>query len=215
MIRFFPEMRDGGSRIAMLGIMAVGSAMIVAMSSWLNAAALAGSAAVEQHLAITLEDYTADLDQAHGNALGALSLLPDIQRAGERFARLAEQEQTSGALTGTSGSGSVVQLLSQMSAQMKELEATIEASRETVQSSFKQGQEHLAKMRGLVSAPGPIEARSDEFAAEVGRPVRRHRLAGADSIAPSVSRAAADLSVGFIAPVADGDIADLAGRQDA
>ncbi len=106
----------------LLGIMAVGSAMIVAMSSWLNAAALAGSAAVEQHLAITLEDYTADLDQAHGNALGALSLLPDIQRAGERFARLAEDEQNSGALTGTSGSGSVVQLLSQMSAQMKELE---------------------------------------------------------------------------------------------
>ena len=35
------------------------------------------------------------------------------------------------------------------------------------------------------------------------------------SIAPSVSRAAADLSVGFIAPVADGDSADLAGRQDA
>ncbi len=40
MIRFLPEMRDGGSRLAMLGIMAVGSAMIVAMASWLNAAAL-------------------------------------------------------------------------------------------------------------------------------------------------------------------------------
>ena len=93
LIRFLPEMRDGGSRLALLGIMAVGSAMIVAMASWLNAAALAGSAAVEQHLAVTLEDYTADLDQAHGNALGALSLLPDIQRAGERFARLAEDEQ--------------------------------------------------------------------------------------------------------------------------
>ena len=84
LIRFLPEMRDGGSRLSLVGIMVVGSAMIVAMSSWLNAAALAGSAAVEQHLAVTLEDYTADLDQAHGNALGALSLLPDIQRAGER-----------------------------------------------------------------------------------------------------------------------------------
>ncbi|HEY5816958.1 MAG TPA: hypothetical protein VIU14_00970 [Mesorhizobium sp.] len=215
MIRFFPEMKDGGSRLAMLGIMAIGSAMIVAMASWLNAAALAGSAAVEQHLAITMEDYTADLDQAHGNALGALSLLPDIQRAGERFARLAEQEQTSGALTGTSGSGSVVQLLSQMSAQMKELEGTIEASRETVQSSFKQGQEHLAKMRGLVSAPGPIEVRSDEFAAESVALSGVIASLEQTSIAPSVSRAAADLSVGFIAPVADGDSADLAGRQDA
>ena len=132
MIRFFPEMRDGGSRMSMIGIMIVGSAMIMAMSSWLNAAALAGSAAVEQHLAITLEEYTGDLDQAHTNALGALSLLPDIQRAGERFATLAQEEQSSGALTGTSGSGSVVQLLSQMSAQMKALEATIEGSRATI-----------------------------------------------------------------------------------
>ena len=215
MIRYLPEMRDGGSRLAMLGIMAIGSAMIVAMASWLNAAALAGSAAVEQHLAITLEDYTADLDQAHGNALGALSLLPDIQRAGERFARLAVDEQNSGALTGTSGSGSVVQLLSQMSAQMKELEGTIEASRETVQNSFTEGQTHLAAMRTLVSAPGAIETRSDQFAAEAVKLTGVIAALEQTSIAPSVMRAAADLSVGFIAPVADGDSADLAGRQDA
>jgi hypothetical protein len=214
LIRFMPEVRDGASRLALLAIMAVGSAMIIAMSSWLNAAALAGSAAVEQHLAITLEDYTADLDQAHSNALGALSLLPDIQRAGERFSRLAADEQNSGALTGTSGSGSVVQLLSQMGAQMKELETTVEASREPIQSAFQQGQERLAAMRGLVSASGPIELRSDQFAAE------SVALAGViasleqTSIAASVSRAAADLSVGFIAPVADGRSLDLAGRQD-
>ena len=214
LIRFLPEMRDGGSRLALVGIMAVGSLMIVAMSSWLNAAALAGSAAVEQHLAITLEEYTADLDQAHGNALGALSLLPDIQRASERFARLAADEQATGALTGTSGSGSVVQLLSQMSAQMKELEATIEASRESVQNGVKEGQAHLATMRGLVSAPGAIAQRSDQFAAEAVQLTGVISALEQTSIAPSVMRAAADLSVGFIAPVADGASIDLAGRQD-
>ena len=214
LIRFLPEMRDGASRLALVAIMAVGSAMIVAMSSWLNAAALAGSAAVEQHLAVTLEDYTADLDQAHGNALGALSLLPDIQRTGERFARLATDEQNSGALTGTSGSGSVVQLLTQMSAQMNELAATIEASHETVQNSFSEGQAHLATMRGLVSAPGPIEQRSDQFAAEAVKLTGVIAALEQTSIAPSVMRAAADLSVGFIAPVADGSTGDLAGRQD-
>ena len=151
-------MRDGGSRLALLGIMAVGSAMIVAMASWLNAAALAGSAAVEQHLAITLEDYTADLDQAHGNALGALSLLPDIQRAGERFARLAADEQNSGALTGTSGSGSVVQLLSQMSAQMKELEGDDRGvARDRAERASSRARRISPTMRGLVSAPGAIE----------------------------------------------------------
>lgn len=214
LIRFLPEMRDGASRLSLVALMAVGCAMIIAMSSWLNAAALAGSAAVEQHLAITLEDYTADLDQAHGNALGALSLLPDIQRAGERFSRLAADEQSSGALTGTSGSGSVVQLLSQMAAQMRELEATIQASREPIQQGFEQGQAHLAAMRGLVSAPGAIEQRSDQFAAEAVALSGVIAAMEQTSIAASVSRAAADLSVGFIAPVANGSTADLAGRQD-
>lgn len=214
LIRFLPEMRDGGSRLALVGMMALGSAMIVAMSSWLNAAALAGSAAVEQHLAVTMEDYTADLDQAHTNALGALSLVPDVQRAAERFARLAADEQATGALTGTSGSGSVVQLLTQMAAQMRELETTMLASRETVQNGFREGQQHLAAMRSLVSAPGAIAERSDQFAAESVKLAGVISTLEQSSIAPSVSRAAADLSVGFIAPVADGTTGDLAGRQD-
>lgn len=212
--RFLPEMRDNMSRLALFGIMAVGSVMIVAMSSWLNAAALAGSAAVEQHLAVTQEGYTADLDQAHSNALGALSLLPDIQRAAERFARLADDERQSGALTGTSGSGSVVQLLTQMSAQMRELEATIESSRETVRTLFEDGQAHLATMRGLVSAPGSVQPRADSFAEESVALSGVISALEQTSIAPSVARAAADLSVGFIAPVAGGGTADLAGRQN-
>lgn len=215
MIRFLPELREGASRLWMLVMMAVGSLMIIAMSSWLNAAALAGSAAVEQHLAVTLQGYTEDLDQANSNAIGALSLVPDIQRAAERFNRLAEDERTSGALTGTTGSGSVVQLLSQMSAQMRELEATISASRESVQTLFEQGQTNLATMRGLVSAPGSIAERSDAFAKE--SVVLAGVIASLErtSIAPSVARAAADLSAGFIAPVADGSSTDLVGRQDA
>ena len=80
---------------------------------------------------VTLEGYVSDLDASHSNALAAQSLLPDVQRASERFARLAEDERNSGALTGTQGSGSVVQLLTQMSAQMNELGATITGSTST------------------------------------------------------------------------------------
>lgn len=80
LIRLLPEMRDAASRLMLVAIMAVGSAMIVAMASWLNAAALAGSAAVEQHLAVTLQDYTADLDrgalQRHGRAVAAARTAP-------------------------------------------------------------------------------------------------------------------------------------------
>src|SRR3569623_3574913 len=76
MLRFVPLVASAVGRVGLFLTMAVGCFMIMAMSSWLNAAALAGSAAQEQHLAVTLEEYVAALDQAHGNALAAQSLLP-------------------------------------------------------------------------------------------------------------------------------------------
>ena len=214
MMRFVPIVTSGAQRAGLFLTMAFGCLMIIAMSSWLNAAALAGSAALEQHLAVTLQGYVQDLDDSHSNALASQSLLPDVQRASERFARLAADERSSGALTGTQGSGSVVQLLTQMSAQMNELASTITNSRGEVQALYEQGSTHLAKMRELVSAAGDVGPRSDEFAAEV---VQLNGIIASlqeTSVAPSVKRAAADLSLGFIAPVADGGTVDLVTRQD-
>jgi len=214
MLRFVPLVTSAAGRVGLFLTMAVGCFMIMAMSSWLNAAALAGSAALEQHLAVNLEGYVADLDNAHANALAAQSLLPDVQRAADRFGRLADDERNSGALTGTTGSGSVVQLLTQMSAQMNELTTTITNSRDQVQTLFDQGSQHLSKMRELVSGTGEIAPRSDEFAAEV---VQLNAVVTAlqqTDVAPSVKRAAADLAAGFIAPAADGGTTDLVARQD-
>ncbi len=214
MLRFVPLVVSGMQRVSLFLTMAIGCAMIIAMSSWLNAAALAGSAALEQHLAVTLEGYVADLDDAHSNALAAQSLLPDVQRAADRFSRLAEDERSSGALTGTTGSGSVVQLLTQMAAQMNELGASISGSRTEVTTLVEQGSANLARMRELVSAPGDVTPRADQFAAEV---IQLNAVIAAlqeTGVAPSVKRAAQDLSLGFIAPVADGGDAGLVVRQD-
>jgi hypothetical protein len=214
LMRLFPHVASASARAALLGVMALGSVMIIAMSSWLNAAALAGSAALEQHLAVTLQDYTSDLDRAHENALAAQSLLPDIQLASERFARLAAQERESGALTGTSGSGSVVQLLSQMSSQLRELESSIASSRDEAQTLFETGQQHLVAMRSLVSASGAIEPRADSFAENAVMLAGVISAMEQTSVAPSVKRAAEDLSLGFIAPIADGGDLGLVDRQD-
>jgi hypothetical protein len=214
LMRLLPMMQDAMRRWAMIGVMMLGSVMIVAMSSWLNAAALAGSAALEQHLAVTLEGYVADLNEAHANALAAESLLPDLQRASDRFARLAADERSTGALTGTQGAGSVVQLLTQMSAQLNELQRSILDSRDTVAQLFEDGSAHLEAMRALVSAPGDVQPRSDEFAAEAVALSGVIASLQETSVAASVKRAAADLSLGFIAPVADGNTADLVQRQD-
>lgn len=215
MMRFLPLMRTMSQRLAMTVVMALGSVMIVAMSSWLNAAALAGSAALEQHMAVTLEEYTGDLDAAHANALAAQSLLPDVQRASERFATLADEERSGGALTGSAGSGSVVQLLSQMSAQMNSLGTSISNSQARVNELFESGSERLSVMRELVSAPGAVQPRADEFAAEIVALTGVIAALQETSVAPSVARAAEDLSLGFIAPVADGQSAGLIVRQDA
>ena len=214
MARFYPHITSRTGRTAMLAVMAAGAAMIMAMSSWLNAAALAGSSAVEQHLSETVEAYTADLDRAHQNAIAAQSLLPDIQRAGERFSQLAGVERQSGSLTGTTGSGSVVQLLTQMSAQMKSLEGNINGSREQVADLFEQGQKRLEAMRGLVSAPGDIGPRADQFSTEAVALTGVVSSLSQTSIAPSIRRAADDLAIGFIAPVPDGAAPDLVNRQN-
>src|SRR5690606_330856 len=63
--------------------------------------------------------------------------------------------------------------------------------------------------------PGPVEERSDKFGQEAVALAGVIAALQQTSVAPSVSRAAADLSAGFIAPVADGRTPDLAGRQDA
>ena len=85
-LRFMPLVTGIGRRALLFLVMAIGCFMIMAMSSWLNAAALAGSAALEQHLAETLSGYAADLDDAHANALASQSLFPVVLRASDRFA---------------------------------------------------------------------------------------------------------------------------------
>ncbi len=215
LIRLMPHVRYAGHRRALVGAVVLGSAMIVAMSSWLNAAALAGAAALEQHLSRAAEGYADSLDKAHSNALAAQSLLPDIQLAANRFARLAADERASGALTGTSGSGTVVQLLTQMSNDLRGLGDQIVQSRETVQQLHEQGGERIARMRSLVSATGPVAQRADAFGEEAVALAGVVASLQQTSVAPAVRRAADDLASTFIAPIADGGTQDLRNRQEA
>ena len=214
LMHFMPHVTYRAGRGLMFGCMLLGSLMIVAMSSWLNASALAGAAAIQQHLATTVQNYTRDLDTANINAIAAQGLLPDIQLASSRFAKLAEAERA-GSLTGTSGSGTVVQLLTQMSGQLDGLGQEVQASGKRVSALYEQGSKNLAKMRELISDRGPISTRSDAFATESLALMGVIANLQQTSVAPAVKRAAASLSSGFIAPAAGGRTADLADRQTA
>jgi hypothetical protein len=213
LMRFMPHVRDNHGRGMLFACMALGSLMIIAMSAWLNASALAGAAAIQQHLATTLESYTRDLDRAYRNGLAAQSLLPDIQMGSARFAKLAEAER-GGSLTGTGGYGTVVQLLTQMSGQLDGLSKEVSQSGERMKALFEDGGKHLEKMRELISDRGPINARSDAFGKEAMAVLGTITSLQQNSVAPAVKRAAEGLASGFIAPAAGGR-GDLATRQTA
>ena len=213
LMSFMPHIRDSRGRGLLFACMALGSVMIMAMSAWLNASALAGAAAIQQHLSISVENYTRDLDRAYRNGLAVQSLLPDIQMASSRFAKLAESERA-GSLTGTSGSGTVVQLLGQMSTQLGGLSEEVTQSADRQKALFEQGSQHLGKMRELVSDRGPINARIDAFGKEAMALMGTITSLQQRSVAPAVKRSADGLASGFIAPAAGGR-GDLGDRQTA
>jgi len=213
MLRFMPRLGRGRARGGMWVALILGCAAIMAMSSWLNAAALAGSGAVEQHLALTVEEYQRRLEQAHENALAAQSLVPDLEREAERFRQLSVQEQESGALTGTSGLGTVVQLLAQKSAELATLAEQVRASRQAVDRLYELGGQKLGALRELVSGSGEIQERSVAFAKEAVALVGIIADLQQTSLAPSVQRAALDLGESFIAPAPSGGASALGQAQ--
>jgi len=91
-LRLLPAMRTAQGKLGLAVATGMGSLAIIAMSSWLNAAALAGSAAVEQHLEKTVQEYQLALRRAHDIAISGQSLGREVQRARENFDALAEQE---------------------------------------------------------------------------------------------------------------------------
>ncbi|WP_267139090.1 hypothetical protein [Anianabacter salinae] len=213
LMRLFPAVRTAGARMGLAATMALGSLAIIAMSSWLNAAALAGSAAVEQHLARTVQDYQGSLERAHTIAVTAQGLERDVARVRQGFEDLSEQEAT-GNLSGLAGRGAVFRVLRQKSEELAALEAQIAAQGPAVETAFDEGNAILSRMRSLTVEPGPVEARSVAFSEETVR------LAGIItelrqlSVAPLVDRAAADLSASVILPEFSGQ-SDIRAAQDA
>ncbi len=202
LMRLFPAVRTARARAGLLGAMGLGSLAIVAMSSWLNAAALAGSAAVEQHLAVTVQDYQGSLERAHEVALSAQALERDVARVRQSFQDLSEQE-AAGGLSGLAGRGAVFRVLTQKSEELAALETQIASQTPLVEAAFAEGNTILSRMRALTVEPGAVEARSVEFSEAAvrlqGLITRLRQL----SVAPLVQRAAQDLAASVVLPELD------------
>lgn len=214
LLRLYPVMRSASARLSLLVAMAIGSVGIVAMSSWLNAAALAGSAAVEQHLARTVQDYQASLERAHEITLQAQALQLDVGRTRQSFADLSEQE-AQGGLSGIAGRGTVFRVLTQKADELAALEDLITAQALPVQNAFAEGNAILSRMRALTVAPGSIDERSVEFSEEAVRLTGVITSLRQLSVAGLVERTAADLAQSVVIPALDADSASGQATQQA
>lgn len=212
MLRLIPAMRTAKARLGMLLTMGLGSFAIIAMSSWLNAAALAGSAAVEQHLALTVQDYQTELEQANRVAVASQGLKLDVSRARQSFEDLSSQE-AEGNLSGTSGRGAVFRVLISKGDELSALEAQIDEQAPLIEAAFSEGNAILSRMRELTAAAGPVAERSVIFAEEsvrlAGLIARLRQL----SVAPVVDRAAQDLAASVVLPELDGSTDTIRGAQ--
>lgn len=202
LMRLLPAMRTAAARIKLFLSMAIGSLMIVAMSSWLNAAALAGAAAVEQHLARTIQDYQGALEDSHTIAVSAQGLNRDVARVRQSFRDLSEQE-AEGSLSGLAGRGAVFRVLTQKADELDALEAQIKAQEPLIEAAFAEGNAILSRMRALTVAQGNVEDRSVEFSEEAVRLAGIITQMRQLSVAPLVQRAARDLSASVVLPELD------------
>ncbi|SHJ43981.1 hypothetical protein SAMN04488012_10996 [Palleronia salina] len=212
LMRLLPAMRTARARLGLMGAMALGSVAIIAMSSWLNAAALAGSAAVEQHLARTVQDYQTSLERSHTIAVASLGLERDVSRVRQSFQDLSEQEAT-GNLSGIAGRGAVFRVLRQKAEELQGLENQIGTVTPAVEQAFAEGNAILSRMRALTVEPGPVEARSVEFSEEAVRLAGLITQLRQLSVAPLVTRAAQDLSASVVLPTLSDEADTAAGQQ--
>ncbi|SHE61147.1 hypothetical protein SAMN05444339_101873 [Loktanella atrilutea] len=214
MMRLLPAVHTATARIGLGLSMVLGSLAIIAMSSWLNAAALAGAAAVEQHLAETVQQYQTALERADEITQSAQSLSRDVARVRQSFDDLSEQEAT-GQLSGFAGQGAVFRLLRQKSDELAALEAQITAQQPLVEQAFTEGNAILSRMRALTVDQGSIEARTVPFSEEAVRLANVITQLRQLSVAPLVNRAATDLADAVVLPSLDGSDSDTRAGQQA
>ena len=199
MMRLLPAVRTAAARTGLFVSMGLGCCAIVAMSSWLNAAALAGAAAGEQHLANTVQQYQTSLERAHSVAVSAQGLERDVARVRQSFQDLSEQE-ASGQLSGLAGRGAVFRVLRQKSEELAALEQQIQAQAPLVEQAFAEGNAILSRMRALTVEPGPVEQRSVSFSEEAVRLAGVITTLRQLSVAPLVVRSADDLAASVVLP---------------
>ncbi len=146
-----PKMQTKKTRWLGIGIVALGGVFIVALSSWMNVMALAGTGALEAHMRDSLKKHDQSLQQAYSHARHVERLVPDLEIAAQRYGELARSEIQRGALTGVAGAGGVADSLSAARTSILGLVNSLKADGKRVNDLYAEGGAALKKMGDVVA----------------------------------------------------------------
>lgn len=143
--------------------------LIACLSSWLNVASIAGTAAMVFHMNVLLVEFEGILEQRFTAIVSTKSLLPDLKQAQTLYLTRRESEFRRGAYTGIPGPGSVEQLLQSLSDQFGTLEGTFAIELARRDGIAKQARAQLDMMRQVTNQPGEANVRMDHLAREADK----------------------------------------------
>ena len=153
LIRYLPRAESRHQRGALLIILIAGTALTLALSSWFNAAALAGPAALQRHLADLLTENAAELDFAYRAALAqppaAGSALPVLAQDGQK----PEFTRISGAFDAAAVA----------SASALSINQALVTGSNRLDTLYRTGTDHVTRMRRLLPATTTNAAAIAEF----------------------------------------------------
>lgn len=215
-LRVVPSLPAGRFRIAGMCITAAGCLFLVALSSWLNVAGLAGPAALDTHMSRTIIAYEQSVSEAYGQARQTEQLVSDLKSHARRFRSLSEDEAKFGRISGAPGPGTVSQTLADIAGDIEALIEEVKAYLEAAATLSEHARLQLETMRQQAARDEPPVLRMRTLAgtADALR-ATLHELQG-KSPAASAARVVRSLSAGVsVQPVSGRSARIVKAQRDA
>lgn len=171
--------------------------------------------AQERDLASRLAAYSQAFDDVHRRALVVRQLLPFLEAEAGRFDGMSRSEKSSGALTGSVGSGAVAAILDQVAGRLLSLKGSVLESLKDAGQEADEAREHLKAMRDLLGAQGEFEKRLSEFADHAVALEALMARMSEQSVLPAIKQTAGALDSSLIMPATSSRSDALAGKQAA
>lgn len=135
-------------RLSAWGVVCLGCAVLVALSSWWNVTAIAANEVTRLADKEITQNITLIFNKAVKESGKYKSFVPDVSALATNIKNLAESEETSGAITGSPGKGSITEFLRQLEVKALGIVETAQQASQQVELLRQKGQNCLNALHG-------------------------------------------------------------------